>query len=221
MEIISKSFEGFLWENANYNENQKHDLFLNENGKHIRIGTAFVESYAHRKIWEIYFENSEKVKKYVKNFLPQLLCSPLEVKIYFENEISYKFYAEQSANEVFLHTDADVENLLPKAHEIAGKITPKLHKSLELRYITGKDHSHIEFQNGKICGISVFGKFLAEVSTFKENEYHIEFSDIKTAEKISEGIQDVLELEDNKDLKNINEILEKRIILEKEINNKK
>lgn len=63
MEIISKSFEGFFWENANYNENQKHDLFLNENGKHIRIGTAFVECYAHRKIWEIYFENSEKIRK--------------------------------------------------------------------------------------------------------------------------------------------------------------
>jgi|GEM_PF-4744843 hypothetical protein len=211
MEIISKSFEGFLWENANYNENQKHDLFLNENGKHIRIGTAFVECYAHRKIWEIYFENSEKIRKDVENFLPQFLRSPLEVKIYFGNETSYKLYAEQSANEVFLHTDAEVENLLPKAHEIAGKFIPKLHKNLELRYITGKDHSHIEFQNGKICGISVFGKFLAEVSTFKENEYHIEFSDIKTAEKVFKGIQEVLELEDNKDLKNINEILEKEI----------
>ena len=219
MEIISKSFEGFLWENTSYKENQKHDLFLNENGKHIRIGTAFVECYAHRKIWEIYFENSEKVKKYVKNFLPQLLRSPLEVKIYFGNETSYKLYAEQSANEVFLHTDADVENLLPKAHEIAGKIIPKLHKNLELRYITGKDHSHIEFQNGKICGISVFGKFLAEVSTFKENEYYIEFNDIETAEKVLKGIQDMLELEDNKDLKNINEILEKRII-SKKINKK-
>lgn len=221
MEIISKSFEEFLWENTSYKENQKHDLFLNENGKHIKIGTTFVESYARRKIWEIYFENSEKVKKYVKNFLPQLLRSPLEVKIYFGNEVSYKLYAEQSANEVFLHTDADVENLLPKAHEIAGKIIPKLHKNLELRYITGKDHSHIEFQNRKICGISVFGKFLAEVSTFKENEYHIEFSNIKTAEKISKGIQDVLKLEDNENLKNIKEILEKRIMLEKEINNKK
>ncbi len=221
MEIISKSFEEFLWENTSYKENQKHDLFLNENGKHIKIGTTFVESYACRKIWEIYFENSEKVKKYVKNFLPQLLRSPLEVKIYFGNEVSYKLYAEQSANEVFLHTDADVENLLPKAHEIAGKIIPKLHKNLELRYITGKDHSHIEFQNGKICGISVFGKFLAEVSTFKENEYHIEFSNIKTAEKISKGIQNVLKLEDNENLKNIKEILEKRIMLEKEINNKK
>ena len=221
MEIISKSFEEFLWENTSYKENQKHDLFLNENGKHIKSGTTFVESYARRKIWEIYFENSEKVKKYVKNFLPQLLRSPLEVKIYFGNEVSYKLYAEQSANEVFLHTDADVENLLPKAHEIAGKIIPKLHKNLELRYITGKDHSHIEFQNRKICGISVFGKFLAEVSTFKENEYHIEFSNIKTAEKISKGIQDVLKLEDNENLKNIKEILEKRIMLEKEINNKK
>lgn len=211
MEIISKSFEGFLWENASYKENQKHDLFLNENGKHIRIGTAFVECYAHRKIWEIYFENSEKIRKYVENFLPQFLRSPLEVKIYFGNETSYKLYAEQSANEVFLHTDADVENLLPKAHEIAGKIIPELHKNLELRYITGKDHSHIEFQNGKIYEISIFGKFRAEISAFKENEYHIEFSDIKTAEKISKGIQDVLELEDNKDLKNINEILEKEI----------
>lgn len=221
MEIISKSFEGFFWENANYNENQKHDLFLNENGKHIRIGTAFVECYAHRKIWEIYFENSEKIRKDVENFLPQLLRSPLEVKIYFGNETSYKLYAEQSANEVFLHTDAGVENFLPKAHEIAGKIIPKLHKNLELRYITGKDHSHIEFQNGKICGISVFGKFLAEVSTFKENEYHIEFSDIKTAEKIFKGIQDVLKLEKNENLKNINKILERRMILEKENNNKK
>lgn len=211
MEIISKSFEEFLWENTSYKENQKHDLFLNENGKHIKIGTTFVESYARRKIWEIYFENSEKVKKYVKNFLPQLLRSPLEVKIYFGNEVSYKLYAEQSANEVFLHTDADVENLLPKAHEIAGKIIPKLHKNLELRYITGKDYSHIEFQNGKIYEIAVFGKFLAEVSAFKENEYHIEFSDIKTAEKIFKEIQEVLELEDNKDLKNINEILEKEI----------
>ena len=221
MEIISKSFEGFLWENANYNENQKHDLFLNENGKHIGIGTAFVENYAHRKIWEIYFENSEKIRKDVENFLPQLLRSPLEVKIYFGNEVSHKLYAEQDANEVFLHTDADVENLLPKAHEIAGKIIPKLHKNLELRYITGKDHSHIEFQNGKICGISVFGKFLAEVSTFKENEYYIEFSNIETAEKIFKGIQEVLKIEDNKDLKNMNEILEKRIMLEKEISNKK
>ena len=221
MEIISKKFEGFLWENGNYNENQKHDLFLNENGKHIRIGTAFVECYAHRKIWEIYFENSEKIRKDVENFLPQLLRSPLEVKIYFENEVSYKLYAEQSANEVFLHTDADVENLLPKAHEIAGKFISKLHKNLELRYITGKDHSHIEFQNGKICGISVFGKFLAEISAFKGNEYHIEFSDIETAEKVFKGIQDVLELEDNENLKNIKGILEKRIILEKEINNKK
>lgn len=211
MEIILKSFEGFLWENASYKENQKHDLFLNENGKHIRIGTAFVECYAHRKIWEIYFENSEKIRKYVENFLPQFLRSPLEVKIYFGNETSYKLYAEQSANEVFLHTDAEVENLLPKAHEIASKIIPKLHKNLELRYITGKDHSHIEFQNGKICGISVFGKFLAEISAFKGNEYHIEFSDIETAEKILKGIQDVLELEDNENLKNINEILEKEI----------
>ena len=219
MEIISKSFEGFLWENANYNENQKHDLFLNENGKHIRIGTAFVECYAHRKIWEIYFENSEKIRKDVENFLPQLLRSPLEVKIYFGNEVSYKLYAEQSANEVFLHTDADVENLLPKAHEIAGKIIPKLHQNLELRYITGKDHSHIEFQNGKICGISVFGKFRAEVSTFKENEYYVEFSDIETAEKIFKGIQEVLKIEDNENLKNINEILEKRI-MSKKINKK-
>lgn len=215
MEIISKNFEKFLWENANYKENQKHELFLNENEKHIRIGTAFVESYAHRKIWEIYFENSEKVKKYVKNFLPQLLRSPLEVKIYFGNEVSYKLYAEQSANEVFLHTDAGIENLLSKAHEIAGKIIPRLHKSLELRYITGKDHSHIEFQNGKICGIAVFGKFLAEISAFKKNEYHIEFSDVETAEKVFKGIQDVLELENNENLKNI------RKILEKEINNKK
>lgn len=215
MEIISKKFEGFLWGNASYKENQKHDLFLNENGKHVRIGTAFVESYAHRKIWEIYFENSEKIRKDVENFLPQLLRSPLEVKIYFGNETSYKLYAEQSANEVFIHTYADVENLLPKAHEIAGKIIPKLHKNLELRYITGKDHSHIEFQNEKICGISVFGKFLAEVSAFKGNEYHIEFSDIETAEKIFKGIQDVLELEDNENLKNI------RKILEKEISNKK
>ena len=79
MEIISKSFEGFLWENADYKENQKHDLFLNENGKHIRIGTAFVENYAHRKIWEIYFENLEKIRKVVENFLPQLLRSPLEL----------------------------------------------------------------------------------------------------------------------------------------------
>ena len=221
MEIILKNFEGFLWENTSYKENQKHDLFLNENGKHIRIGTAFVESYAHRKIWEIFFENSEKIRKYVENFLPQFLRSPLEVKIYFGNETSYKLYAEQSANEVFLHTDAEVENLLPKAHEIAGKIIPKLHKNLELRYVTGKDHSHIEFQNGKICGISVFGKFLAEVSTFKENEYHIEFSDIKTAEKFFKGIQEVLKIENNENLKNIKEILEKRIILEKEINNKK
>lgn len=220
MKIISKSFEGFLWENANYNENQKHDLFLNENGKHIRIGTAFVECYAHRKIWEIYFENSEKIRKDVENFLPQLLRSPLEVKIYFGNETSYKLYAEQSANEVFLHTDADVENLLPKAHEIAGKIIPKLHQSLELRCITGKDYSHIEFQNGKICGISVFGKFLAEVSTFKENEYHIEFSDIETAEKIFKGIQGVLKIEDNENLKNIKGILKKRITLKKEINKK-
>lgn len=215
MEIISKSFEGFFWENANYNENQKHDLFLNENGKHIRIGTAFVECYAHRKIWEIHFENSEKIRKDVENFLPQLLRSPLEVKIYFGNETSYKLYAEQSANEVFLHTDADVENLLPKAHEIAGKIIPKLHQSLELRCITGKDYSHIEFQNGKIYEIAVFGKFLAEVSAFKENEYHIEFSDVETAEKILKGIQDVLELENNENLKNI------RKILEKEISNKK
>ena len=220
MEIISKSFEGFFWENANYNENQKHDLFLNENGKHIRIGTAFVECYAHRKIWEIYFENSEKIRKDVENFLPQLLRSPLEVKIYFGNETSYKLYAEQSANEVFLHTDADVENLLPKAHEIAGEIIPKLHKNLELRYVTGKDNSYIEFQNGKICGISVFGKFLAEVSTFKENEYHIEFSDVETVEKIFKGIQDVLKIEDNENLKNINKILEKRITLKKEINKK-
>lgn len=220
MEIISKSFEGFLWENANYNENQKHDLFLNENGKHIRIGTAFVECYAHRKIWEIYFENSEKIRKDVENFLPQLLRSPLEVKIYFGNETSYKLYAEQSANEIFLHTDAEVENLLPKAHEIAGKFIPKLHKNLELRYITGKDHSHIEFQNGKICEISIFGKFLAEVSAFEGNEYHIEFSDIETAEKIFKGIQDVLKIENNENLKNINKILEKRITLKKEINKK-
>ena len=219
MEIISKSFEGFLWENANYNENQKHDLFLNENGKHIRIGTAFVECYAHRKIWEIYFENSEKIRKDVENFLPQFLRSPLEVKIYFGNETSYKLYAEQSANEVFLHTDAEVENLLPKAHEIAGKFIPKLHKNLELRYVTGKDNSYIEFQNGKICGISVFGKFLAEVSTFKENEYHIEFSDVETVEKIFKGIQDVLKIEDNENLKNINEILEKRT-MSKKINKK-
>ena len=211
MEIISKNFEEFLWEKASYKENQKHDLFLNENGKHIRIGTAFVENYAHRKIWEIYFANSEKIRKDVENFLPQFLRSPLEVKIYFENEISYKLYAEQSANEVFLHTDAEVENLLPKAHEIAGKVIPKLHKNLELRYITGKDHSHIEFQNGKICGIAVFGKFLAEVSTFKGNEYHIEFSNIETAEKIFKGIQEVLELEDNENLNNINEILGKEI----------
>ena len=220
MEIISKNFEGFLWENADYNENQKHDLFLNENGKHIRIGTAFVECYAHRKIWEIYFANSEKIRKDVENFLPQFLRSPLEVKIYFENEISYKLYAEQSANEVFLHTDADVENLLPKAHEIAGKIIPKLHKNLELRYITGKDHSHIEFQNGKICEISIFGKFLAEVSAFEGNEYHIEFSDIETAKKVFKGIQEVLKIEDNENLKNIKEILKKRITLKKEINKK-
>jgi hypothetical protein len=220
MEIISKSFEGFLWENANYNENQKHDLFLNENGKHIRIGTAFVECYAHRKIWEIYFENSEKIRKDVENFLPQFLRSPLEVKIYFGNETSYKLYAEQSANEVFLHTDAEVENLLPKAHEIAGKFIPKLHKNLELRYITGKDHSHIEFQNGKICEISIFGKFLAEVSAFEGNEYHIEFSDIETAEKVFKGIQEVLKIEDNENLKNIKGILKKRITLKKEINKK-
>lgn len=220
MEIISKNFKGLLWESVNYKENQKHDLFLNENGKHIRIGTAFVECYAHRKIWEIYFKNSEKIRKDVENFLPQLLRSPLEVKIYFGNETSYKLYAEQSANEVFLHTDADVENLLPKAHEIAGKIIPKLHKNLELRYITGKDHSHIEFQNGKICEISIFGKFLAEVSAFEGNEYHIEFSDIETAEKIFKGIQDVLKIENNENFKNINKILEKRITLKKEINKK-
>lgn len=211
MEIISKSFEGFFWENADYKENQKHDLFLNENGKHIRIGTAFVECYDHRKIWEIYFKNSEKIRKDVENFLSQLLRSPLEVKIYFENEVSYKLCAEQSANEVFLHTDAEVENLLPKAHEIAGEIIPKLHKNLELRYITGKDHSHIEFQNRKICGISVFGKFLAETSTSKKNEYYIEFADIETAEKIFKGIQEVLKIEDNENLKNIKELLEKRI----------
>lgn len=211
MEIISKNFEGFLWESANYKENQKHDLFLNENGKHIRIGTAFVEYYAHRKIWEIYFENSEKIRKDVENFLPQLLRSPLEVKIYFGNEVSHKLYAEQDANEVFLHTEADVENLLPKAHEIAGKIIPRLHKNLELRYVTGKDHSYIEFQNGKIFGIAIFGKFRASVSTFKENEYYIEFSDIETAEKVFKGIQDVLKIEDNENLKNINEILEKEI----------
>lgn len=221
MEIILKNFEGFLWENTSYKENQKHDLFLNENGKHIRIGTAFVESYAHRKIWEIFFENSEKIRKYVENFLPQFLRSPLEVKIYFENEVSYKLYAEQSANEVFLHMDAEVENLLPKAHEIAGKIIPKLHKNLELRYVTGKDHSHIEFQDGKICEISIFGKFRAEVSASRKNKYYVEFSDIKTAEKIFKRIQEVLKIEDNENLKNIKEILEKRIILEKEINNKK
>ena len=103
---------------------------------------------------------------------------------------------------------------------MADEIIPKLHKNLELRYINGKDYSHIEFQNGKIYEIAVFGKFLAEVSTFKENEYYVEFSDIETAEKIFKGIQEVLKIEDNENLKNIKGILEKRIALKKEINKK-
>ena len=51
-------------------------------------------------------------------------------------------------------------------------------------------------------------------------QYYVEFSDIETAEKILKGIQSVLELEKNENLKNINKILEKRITLKKEINKK-